>query len=140
MLSLTGDIRIYLAAGSTDLRKGIQGLSVLTSSLLAKDPSSGHLFVFYNLARTTIKILFYEGGGFWLLQKRLAKAFLAWILSLQEDRILGDLMATAVGSAAQREHIWPYANPRNRNPGPTPYRFFGTYQRTPAPLEFVWSR
>ncbi|HHI78425.1 MAG TPA: hypothetical protein ENK02_00420 [Planctomycetes bacterium] len=44
--------------------QGIYGLSALTSSLLDKDPSSGHLFVFCNGAKTTIKILFYEGGGF----------------------------------------------------------------------------
>lgn len=88
MLSLTGAIRIYLAAGSTDLRKGIQGLSALTSSLLAEDPSSGHLFVFCNRARTTIKILFYEGGGYWLLQKRLAKGTFSWPGKAEGQRLL----------------------------------------------------
>ncbi len=88
MLSFAGGIRIFLAPGPTDLRKGIQGLSALTSSLLDQDPSSGHLFVFCNRAKTTIKILFCEGGGFWLLQKRLSKGTFAWPNKAEGETLL----------------------------------------------------
>ncbi|RLB45312.1 MAG: hypothetical protein DRI90_28590 [Deltaproteobacteria bacterium] len=78
MIALTGAVRIYLALGVTDLRKGINGLSVLTESVLQQDPSSGHLFAFCNRSKRTIKILFYESGGFWLVQKRLSRGTYSW--------------------------------------------------------------
>ena len=75
---MSNAVRIYLAVGVTDLRKGIKGLSTLTGSLLNQDPASGHFFVFCNRAKTTIKILFYESGGYWLVQKRLSCGSFSW--------------------------------------------------------------
>ena len=78
MLSLPPTVRVYLAAGVTDMRKAIDGLAALTRDVLEQDPTSGHLFVFCNRRRDRIKILYWEGSGFWLLHKRLERGTFAW--------------------------------------------------------------
>lgn len=70
--------KIYLATGSTDMRKGFNGLYALARGALEADPLSGHLFVFSNRARTLIKILFWDGSGLWVCAKRLEKGTFAW--------------------------------------------------------------
>lgn len=63
--------RVYLAVGSTDMRKAINGLSLLVEQAMAQDPFCGDLFVFCNRQRTIIKILYWHINGFCLWQKRL---------------------------------------------------------------------
>ena len=78
---LTGlgpDTRVYLALGATDMRKAINGLSILVADRLERDAFSGHLFVFCNRARTIIKILYWDRNGFCLWQKRLEKHRFHW--------------------------------------------------------------
>lgn len=70
--------RVYLAAGSTDMRKSINGLSILVSERLEMDPLSGHLFVFCNRRRNMIKVLYWDRTGFCLWQKRLEKQYFTW--------------------------------------------------------------
>jgi transposase len=71
------DIKVYLAPGATDMRKAINGLSVIVEQL-ELDPFSGHLFVFCNRRRTILKILYWETNGFCLWQKRLEKQTFKW--------------------------------------------------------------
>jgi transposase len=71
-------VRVFLAAGHTDMRKSINGLSILVSRLLEMDPLSGHLFVFSNRRRNMVKILYWDRNGFCLWQKRLEKQFFRW--------------------------------------------------------------
>jgi transposase len=78
VLSLPPSVRIYLARGATDMRKQIDGLAALVEHVLERDAFSGHLFVFCNRRRNRIKILYWEGSGFWLLHKRLEKGTFAW--------------------------------------------------------------
>ncbi|MFL7867415.1 MAG: IS66 family insertion sequence element accessory protein TnpB [Anaerolineales bacterium] len=73
MIQLTPHMRIILAVEPADFRKGIDGLSQICRSVLQSDPFSGFLFVFMNKKRTAIKMLAYDGQGFWLFQKRLSK-------------------------------------------------------------------
>ena len=75
---LPSHTRIYLAVGSTDMRKAINGLSILVEDQLDLDPFSGHLFVFCNRRRNMIKILYWDRNGFCLWQKRLEKHFFKW--------------------------------------------------------------
>jgi transposase len=70
--------RVYLALGSTDMRKAINGLSILVESHLQLDPFSGHLFVFCNRRRNILKILYWDRNGFCLWQKRLEKHYFKW--------------------------------------------------------------
>ncbi len=69
---------IYLACGSTDMRKSINGLAVLVQEHFLKDPFTGTLFVFCNKNRNKIKILHWETTGFWLYYKRLEKDRFKW--------------------------------------------------------------
>jgi transposase len=70
--------RVYLALGSTDMRKAIDGLSILVEGALFLNPFSGHLFVFCNRRRSTVKILYWQRNGFCLFQKRLEKERFRW--------------------------------------------------------------
>lgn len=76
--------RIYLAVGSTDMRKAINGLSILVQEQMELDPFSGHLFVFCNRSCNIIKILYWDRNGFALWQKRLEKHFFSWPKSSEQ--------------------------------------------------------
>jgi transposase len=66
-------MRILVAVQPADFRKGIDGLARLARYELASDPFSGTVFVFHNRRRTAVKLLAYDGQGFWLFQKRLSR-------------------------------------------------------------------
>ena len=71
MFTLSAAVRIYVAAAPCDLRRGGDGLSALTRSVIGADPMSGHLFVFLNRRRDRIKILAWDRTGFLVVYKRL---------------------------------------------------------------------
>ena len=78
MLQVTPHHRLLLATGHVDFRKGIEGLAALCRNHLKEDPLGGCVFVFTNRRKTGVKILLYDGNGFWLCQKRFSKGGLAW--------------------------------------------------------------
>lgn len=84
MIALGRETKVYLAVGGTDLRKGIDGLSIFVSSHLARDPFSGHVFAFCNRDRTSLKLLVWDRNGFWLVQKRLERQRFRWPQSQAE--------------------------------------------------------
>ena len=71
-------VKVYLALGNTDMRKSINGLSIIVDSHFDLDPYSGHLFVFCNRKRTIMKILYWDRNGFCLWHKRLEKEKFQW--------------------------------------------------------------
>lgn len=79
---MIGDIsragKIYLACGYTDMRKSIDGLSVLVKTKFNLDPFSSSLFLFCGRRRDRIKALYWEGNGFVLLYKRLERGSFQW--------------------------------------------------------------
>jgi len=77
MLRLEGK-RVYLAVEPTDMRKSINGLSMIVESCFSLDPFDGAMFVFCNRNRDRIKILEWGGDGFWLYLKRLEKGRFRW--------------------------------------------------------------
>ncbi len=78
MIPLSPATRIYLAAGTTDLRKSFEGLSDLVTHQFQEDPLSGHLYVFANRKRNRIKLLYFDGTGTWVCAKRLGRGRFAW--------------------------------------------------------------
>jgi transposase len=84
MLFAGNGLKVFLALGATDMRKSVNGLSVLVSECFSKDPFSGHLFVFCNRRRTIMKILYWDLNGFCLWYKRLEKERFRWPSSEDE--------------------------------------------------------
>jgi len=78
MIQITPHMRILVAVEPTDFRAGIDGLVGACRKRLQADPFSGALFVFGNRGRTAIKILVYDGQGFWLCHKRLSSGKFSW--------------------------------------------------------------
>ena len=78
MIQITPQMRILLAVMPVDFRKGIDGLAGLCRNVLKQDPLSGYVFVFRNNPGTSLKVLVYDGQGFWLCQKRLSKGRFTW--------------------------------------------------------------
>lgn len=78
MIGATVATRIFLASGSTDMRKSFNGLYALVRGVLCQDPLSGHLFVFCNGRRDRIKVLYWDGSGLWVCAKRLEKGTFNW--------------------------------------------------------------
>lgn len=73
MIQVTPHMRVLVAIQPVDFRRGIDGLAQLCRQQLHRDPFSGWVFVFRNRRAKAIKILVYDGQGFWLCQKRLSK-------------------------------------------------------------------
>ena len=78
MLSLADTANVYLACGSTDLRKSIDGLAAIVSQVYEADLFTGSLFVFCNRGRDKLKILTWDHNGFWLYYRRLERGRFRW--------------------------------------------------------------
>ena len=72
--------RVYLATGSTDMRKAICGLSMLVEGALELDPFSGHFFAFCNRRRSIVKVLYWDRNGFCLWQNQLSSHYTSFAL------------------------------------------------------------
>jgi len=73
MIQLTPQMRLLVAVAPVDFRRGIDGLCRLCLDMLSADPFSGTVFVFRNRRGTSVKLLAYDGQGYWLCQKRLSQ-------------------------------------------------------------------
>jgi transposase len=78
MIGLPAGTRIWLAAGVTDMRAGMNGLASKVQIALAEDPFSGHVFVFRGRRGDMIKVLWWSGDGLCLLAKRLERGRFVW--------------------------------------------------------------
>ena len=78
MIGDATSLKVYLAPGVTDMRKSIDGLSLIASEVLNLDPFSESLFVFCNRGRNKLKILHWQTNGFWLYYRRLEKGCFNW--------------------------------------------------------------
>ncbi len=78
MLSFPPTIRVYVAPGATNMRKSFDGLAGLAAAIVGTDPVSGHVFAFCNRRRNLLKLLAWDGTGFWIHAKRLERGTFAW--------------------------------------------------------------
>lgn len=78
MLAVTPQMKVLVAIEPVDFRKGIDGLVRLCKDALGHDPFSGTVFVFRNRRGTAVKVLVYDGQGFWLCYKRLSEGRFHW--------------------------------------------------------------
>ena len=121
MIQVTPHMRIMLAIEPADFRKGIDGLAGLCKKVLQVDPFGGIVFIFRNRKGTSIKILIYDGQGFWLCQKRLSTGRFRWwpdrfnkktkILAAHELQLLlwnGNPQMSPVGEMWKKINIPPF--------------------------------
>ncbi len=80
-------MRILVGIEPQDFRKGIDGLARICKTQLRTDPFRGTVFVFRNRRKTAIKVLVYDGQGFWLCQKRLSSGRFRWWPEANTDKI-----------------------------------------------------
>lgn len=85
MILLPRAVRIYVATQPTNLRQSFDGLAALARSVLARDPLSGHVFVFLNRRRTMMKLLVWTRGGFTIVHKRLERGTFTFPLRVSAD-------------------------------------------------------
>lgn len=78
MFSPAHPVQVFIAPGTTDMRKSINGLSMLVADQFTLDPFSGSLFAFCNRKRDIVKILYWDHNGFCLWHKRLEKDRFQW--------------------------------------------------------------
>jgi transposase len=78
MIQITPHMRVLVAVEAADFRCGIDGLAQRCRASLQADPFTGTVFAFRNRGRTAIKLLVYDGQGFWLCHKRLSKGRFRW--------------------------------------------------------------
>lgn len=78
LIQITPQLRILVAVEAIDGRKGIDSIAQLCRDKLDADPFSGCLFIFRSRRGTAIKLLTYDGQGFWLATKRLSKGRFKW--------------------------------------------------------------
>lgn len=78
MISLPTSTHVWIAAGVSDLRRGVTGPSAVAQTILEKEPYSGHVFVFRGRRGDLIKLLWWDGDGLCLFAKRLERGRFVW--------------------------------------------------------------
>jgi transposase len=78
MIPIPGDVKIWLATGRTDMRKGMNSLALQVQETLGRDPHAGDLFVFRGLRGDKIKVIWHDGLGMSLYMKRLERGSFIW--------------------------------------------------------------
>jgi transposase len=78
VIGIPGNVRVYLACGVTDMRKGFDGLSARVQTTLRLDPHGGALFVFRGRRGDLLKVLWWDGQGLCLFAKRLERGRFLW--------------------------------------------------------------
>lgn len=111
MIQITPQMRLLVAVEPTDFRRGIDGLVRVCRELLRADPFSGTLFIFRNRRGTAVKILAYDGQGFWLCQKRLSSGhFRYWpgrAGAVQHELLAHELQVLLAGGHPERTQAAP---------------------------------
>lgn len=113
MIQLLPQLRIRLACRPVDFRNGIDGLAALCKRALEEDPFSGTLFVFRNRQGTALKMLCYDGRGFWLFTRRFSQGRLRWWPSEKDSPLhpleaqqLAVLLYNGLPEQAQFVPVW----------------------------------
>jgi transposase len=78
MITIPAGVRIHLAMGVTDMRKGFDGLAMQAQEVLKQNPFSGHFFIFRGRRGDLVKVLYWDGQGYCLFAKRLEKGRFVW--------------------------------------------------------------
>ena len=86
MLTFNGNLKVYVSLESCDMRKSFNGLSEIARNVIKVDPTSGAVFLFTNKRRNLIKLLYWDGTGYWCVAKRLQRGTFSWPQDIEEGR------------------------------------------------------
>lgn len=103
MFNFASSLRIYLCVEPTDMRKAFNGLHAIAKHELLKNPMDGSLFLFANRRRDRVKLLYWDGTGFWVLAKRLEKGTFWWPGKTGAAAGAIEMKPEALGYVAQRD-------------------------------------
>ena len=113
MLTPAPGTRVFVSTGVTDMRKSFTGLAAAAQHLIKQDPTSGHLVAFCNRRRNLLKVLYWDGSGFLVLAKRLARGTFAWpepVADADHVTLTGEELSWILGgldlAQAQRRSWW----------------------------------
>lgn len=112
MIQITPQMKILVALEPADFRKGIDGLASVCKNSLQRDPFEGTVFVFRNRRSTAIKLLVYDGQGFWLCQKRMSEGRFRWWPTSTDNRLTRSL------AAHQLQVLFSAGNPSKTSAAP----------------------
>jgi len=87
MIQLTPQSRIFLATEPVDFRKGLDGLAAVCRQRLGANPLEGAVYVFRNRPGTSLKLLLYDGQGYWVMMKRLSMGRFVWWPTSTDARV-----------------------------------------------------
>ena len=102
MIPVPSGVRVWLAVGRTDMRKGMNGLALQVQQVLGRDPHAGDLYVFRGARGDLIKIVWHDGIGMSLYAKRLERGRFIW--PSPADGIVRD-QRRAAGLHARRDRL-----------------------------------
>ena len=94
MIAIPSGVRVWLATGHTDMRKGFDGLALLVQETLKRNPHNGHLFVFRGQRGGLIKVLWHDGQGMCLFAKRLERGRFVWPSTVPREGADGTVTIT----------------------------------------------
>ena len=102
MIPLPTGVRVWLATGHTDMRKGFASLALLVQEVLKRDPLSGHLFCFRGRRGDLLKVIWHDGQGACLFSKRLERGRFLW------PSVADDVVTISPASSVihRRDSIW----------------------------------
>jgi transposase len=107
MIPVPAGVRVWLASGHTDMRKGFASLALLVQEKLAQDPHAGHLFVFRGRRGDLIKVIWHDGQGACLFSKRLERGRFIWPTA-SSSRASGTTDGAVSISPAQLDYMLDY--------------------------------
>ena len=122
MLTLPPGVRVFVATGRVDGRKGIDGLSALVRSQFAEDPLSGSMYVFFSRRADRVRVLYYDRDGYVLVTKRLERGHFAIPWRAEQGRVVveaAELLLVLEGielRGASRRARWSPRSPVRAQP------------------------
>ena len=109
MFNFSTSLKIFLGVKPVDMRKSFNGLSAVVKNELERDPLDGAVYLFSNKRRTLVKIVYWDGTGFWVLSKKLERGTFWWISDSDCDSRDLSIMPESLSLKA-----WIESNPEAR--------------------------
>lgn len=112
MIPVPTGVRVWLATGHTDMRKGFGSLSLQVQEVLRRDPLSGHLFCFCGRRGDLLKVIWHDGQGACLFTKKLERGRFVWpllahgVVSISQAQ-MSYLLSALTGAIPKRPGVQP---------------------------------